>query len=513
MTIAPSDLTVVIPTRERPAILSRTLAALAGQSVLGFDIIVVLDGVDQEPVRAPDLGAGIRFVRQDRAGPGVARNLGVRNTNRPLILFLGDDMVPDPKLVERHLLRHAQLPSENWAVLGHVEWHREVRRTPLLRWIDRSHSQFDFPAGGEREAGWGRFYSCNVSMKRRLFEVSGGFDPEFDFDYEDLDLGYRLSTLGMRLDYERAAVARHLHPYDWDKLTGRYHSRGQGEWRMAAKHSWFRPFFGYRIEQAAAVPPASRLWPLLTGLTPEWLVRARLHRLTDIWYHQNLAPYFRDGWAAAQDLAELRDYLGAAYELANLRSHQELVAAEELSAPDERSFYRTSRAYLYDLTAFAMMGVKIPYRMALTRTVPSGARLLDFGCGVGSDGLRLLGEGYQVAFADFDNPSLAYLRWRLEQRGIDAPVYDVEAEIPGGFHAAYAFDVIEHVPDPFAFLARLEASAQIVAVNLLSPIAGETHLHHSLPTAELRRYAHKRGLLHDRLYHGRSRLLIYHSGR
>src|SRR5438067_9406396 len=123
--------------------------------------------------------------------------------------------------------------------------------------------------------------------------------------------------------------------------------------------------------------------------------------------------------------------------------------------------------YLYDLTIFAMSPTKRPYRQALKRLVKPGARLLDWGCGIGADGLRCAEEGYRVAFADFDNPSTEYLRWRLKKRGIEAEVYDIAADdIPGGFDAAYSFDVIEHVDDPIAFLEELEKRAHVVMVNL-----------------------------------------------
>jgi hypothetical protein len=30
------------------------------------------------------------------------------------------------------------------------------------------------------------------------------------------------------------------------------------------------------------------------------------------------------------------------------------------------------------------------------------------------------------------NPSVTYLRWRLERRGIDAPVHGLDVGVPGG---------------------------------------------------------------------------------
>jgi hypothetical protein len=141
--------------------------------------------------------------------------------------------------------------------------------------------------------------------------------------------------------------------------------------------------------------------------------------------------------------------------------------------------------------------------------------VLDWGCGIGTDGLRLLEEGYGVSFADFDNPSAAYLRWRLERRGLDAPVYDIGrlGEIPGGFDAAFSFDVIEHVDDPFGFLEELERRARIVVVNFLEPDADDTHLHKPLPIRALLDHAERRGLIRYRRYHGRSHFVIYGGDR
>jgi SAM-dependent methyltransferase len=207
--------------------------------------------------------------------------------------------------------------------------------------------------------------------------------------------------------------------------------------------------------------------------------------------------------------AELRAYLGDAYSRERLEHHRELLDAEAKAASDERELYRTSEAYLYDLTVFAMSGTKIPYLEALTRVLEPGARVLDYGCGIGSDGLLLLDAGYRVEFADFQNPSTAYLRWRLAQRGIDAPVYDLEGDVPGGFDAAYAFDVIEHVPDPYAFLREMEQRAALVEVNLLEFEPHEQELHYELPIGEMLGYVASRGLVHYRVHYGSSHLVLY----
>jgi SAM-dependent methyltransferase len=213
---------------------------------------------------------------------------------------------------------------------------------------------------------------------------------------------------------------------------------------------------------------------------------------------------------AAREQAELEAYLGPAYEQRRLERWAEEVDEEHERLGDEQLLYRTSEAYLYNLTAFAMSGTKLPYLRELTRALPPGARVLDYGCGIGSDGLLLLEAGYRVEFADFDNPSTRYLRWRLERRGLEAEVHDLDAgRPPGGFDLAYSFDVIEHVDDPHAFLDRMEALADRVLVNFLDPEPGETALHRELPVAELLARAARRGLERYRLLHGRSHLVLY----
>lgn len=519
----PEDLAVVVPTRDRWPILARTLGALGGQTAAGFEAVVVADGADQSPPAQPELArlaapgaARLRLLQVAHGGPGAARNAGAAATGRPLVLFLGDDMLPDPSLVERHLEAQRRHPEDTSAVLGHAHWHPEVAGTRIARWLDRSGWQFDFATIGGEEAGFGRFYSCNVSLKRRFFLDVGGFDPSFPYYYEDLDFGWRLGQQGMRLWYEPAARAAHLHRYDLEALRRRFRGVAEGEHHMAELHPWFEPFFLGRLRAAVAAPRVGRWWPALAEVVPPPARRARRAALcrADLRFRQQLAPSFAAGWLAAEELAELRCYLGAGYDRHRLQTHQQAVEDERDRAPDEAAFYRTSEGYLYDLTVFAMSGTKAPYLAELRAALPPGASVLDFGCGIGSDGLRLAADGFQVSFADFDNPSTRYLRWRLARRRLDCPVHDLDAgPVPGRFDAAFCFDVIEHVEDPFELLSSLEQRADVVAVNFLEEDPDDTDLHRPLPIPALLDHADRCGLLRYRRYHGRSHLVLYHSPR
>jgi SAM-dependent methyltransferase len=209
---------------------------------------------------------------------------------------------------------------------------------------------------------------------------------------------------------------------------------------------------------------------------------------------------------------ELREYLGDEFELRRLQRHRLEVEEEFARLGDAKQLYRSSRAYPYDLTVFAMSGTKDPYLNTLTRAVAPPARVLDYGCGIGSDGMLLLEAGYEVEFADFASPSAEYLRWRLKRRGLSAPIHDLDAAPPGGgFDVAFAFDVIEHVPDPIAFLGELESRARLVLVNFLED--DENPLHEELDIPGLVDHATARGLRSYRIHHGRSHLVLYEPAR
>jgi len=94
-------ISVVIPTRDRPASLARSLRALARQDAKGLEIVVVDDGSrDREAVsRATRSAAGVRLIRLAGVGPASARNAGARAAEEDVVLFTDDDCEPEPEWV------------------------------------------------------------------------------------------------------------------------------------------------------------------------------------------------------------------------------------------------------------------------------------------------------------------------------------------------------------------------------------------------------------------------------
>ena len=173
------------------------------------------------------------------------------------MLFTDNDTIPHPDLVAEHLDWHASHPEEEIAVLGHVRWAPEIEVTTFMQWLDRG-IQFDYPNIRGTEAGWGRFYGANVSVKRAFAERVGDFDEErLPYGYEDLDWSYRASRLGLRVLYNRRAVVDHLREMTLEFWKRRAARVAVSERAFTRLHPELEPWFHRLFTDAAAQPPAS----------------------------------------------------------------------------------------------------------------------------------------------------------------------------------------------------------------------------------------------------------------
>ena len=307
MPAPPPELSVVIPTIGRRQLLARVLDRLAGQegTTGDFEVVVVTDANETEADAVAGLIEGrpypARSIAAPRPGASAARNAGIRDARAPLVLFLDDDILPRPALVARHLEWHRRHSDEGTAVLGRVRWSPELRVTPFMRWLDRG-IQFDYGGIAGIEAGWGRFYTANVSVKRALLERAGGFDEErLPFGYEDLDLAYRLRDLGLRLLYNREADAEHLHSMDLDFWRRRVRRTAVSERRFTELHPDVPPYFHRLYSAAMTRRPARGRGLKLASVVPPWMpvLGPRVWASVDAFYTQALAPEFLAAWEAA----------------------------------------------------------------------------------------------------------------------------------------------------------------------------------------------------------------------
>jgi GT2 family glycosyltransferase len=219
---SPPRLTVVIPTHNRATTLAGCLRALFAQRPVPFawTIAVVDDGSDDATPAvvasiAREAPVPVSYLRQAASGPAAARNLGMRQASAAIVLFIGDDIIAEPTLVEEHGRWHERHADPAVAVLGTVTWSPALAVTPYMRWLELSGNQFDYERiRGREDVDPARFlYTANLSLKRDFIASTGEwFDERFKHALlEDIDLGRRLAARGLRLKYNPSAVAYHDH--------------------------------------------------------------------------------------------------------------------------------------------------------------------------------------------------------------------------------------------------------------------------------------------------------------
>jgi glycosyltransferase involved in cell wall biosynthesis len=273
------ELSVIIPTRDRRAILCETLDRLEAQrGDAELEVIVVDDGSTDDTTdvvrrRAAGSPFPLILIEQPGLGPAAARNRALSTARAPVCLFIDDDTWPCPGLLARHAAFHRRSPEREAALLGHVGIALRPPPTPFMRWLTDQHlgfAEIDDPD----DAGGHNFFSGNVSAKTGFLRDAGGFDEGFtSAGHEDIDLGLRLQERGMRLSYDRDAVVEHYHPTDLPRAIERARDIGRANARFAERHpsrpAPRRPGARHRIKAAA-----------LTGLTAIGLTSPRLQRET-----------------------------------------------------------------------------------------------------------------------------------------------------------------------------------------------------------------------------------------
>ncbi|HMO51476.1 MAG TPA: glycosyltransferase [Kiritimatiellia bacterium] len=231
-------MSVVMPTHKRPEALRRTLLEIARQAGERpeMEVIVCDDGSGDETIRVLQEAAGkedvaLAWISLPRSGgPAVARNHALRLARGRAILLLGDDIVPGPGLLQRHLRFHEEHPGDAAALLGYTTWPTEMAVTPFMKFLEGAGRAYffaypDLPPGKVVSGMY--FYTCNVSFKRALCERAGVFDEQFPFaSHEDLEFGLRLERTGMQLVYDPDAIGYHWHHLDLAGTVRRVYRMG-----------------------------------------------------------------------------------------------------------------------------------------------------------------------------------------------------------------------------------------------------------------------------------------------
>jgi glycosyltransferase involved in cell wall biosynthesis len=269
-------LSVIIPTRNRAALLRESLGSLVRQTIArtDFEVIVIDDGsTDRTAGACAEFAAqlDLKYWRITPSGIAAAKNLGIFTASRPILLFFDDDDLADRELCREHLEAHARHPKISTAILGYTDWAPSLKVTPLMHFLTEvGQFLFSYPSMRDGQTlDWTAFWGGRTSCKRDFLVRHGVFNQDFIFGYEDDELGYRLSRHGLQVLFNRRAVQHMNRPITFDEFCRRCEREGHSQWRFSRRHP--EPF----IRQYCQIDDAERRWQEAEPLMAEKIQRIR----------------------------------------------------------------------------------------------------------------------------------------------------------------------------------------------------------------------------------------------
>lgn len=193
--MAAPRVSVVIPAWNAASFIEKTLATVAAQTFIDFQIIVVDDGSSDDTKLVvdrflKDKGLRGRCIRQENKKIAGARNTGIRAAEADLIAFLDHDDLWFPDKLAQTLAEfdahpEADLVCHDENIIKGGELVRVSRNGPL---VENMYERLLFDGNALSP-------SATTVRKAKLFEA-GLFreDPEFD-TVEDYDLWMRLAKI------------------------------------------------------------------------------------------------------------------------------------------------------------------------------------------------------------------------------------------------------------------------------------------------------------------------------
>lgn len=232
---------VIIPTRNNKKTLPHVLKSFFEQKYPknSYEIIVVDDGSDDgtyKDIEKIKFNCNLKYIYWPRPSiggdekrdkwynyynrAGFARNIGINNARGDIVLFNDADIVVEPDCLKKHEIYHKN--GDGVIVRGfrnYLSGEHEIKikdfklNTKNITPEKSAHKRISHCRSYEKiERWWQRFVTANLSVKKNFLIEAGLFSAESPYwGYEDVELGYRLNNLGLKLVWDDNINVYHVH--------------------------------------------------------------------------------------------------------------------------------------------------------------------------------------------------------------------------------------------------------------------------------------------------------------
>jgi len=195
-------ITAAIPCYNAERFISSCLESLIAQSRPPDEIIVVDDGSTDRTAEILSSRRDVKVItlKQNR-GVAHARNVLTKNASGEVIVFIDADAVADPNLIQELEVAYEA------GVAGVGGRAIEQREESLADRWRRLHASQGY--GSEQKSNVAFLWGVCSSYFRNVLVEAAGFDERFRTNGEDTEIGFRLESMGKRLDYNPKAIVHH----------------------------------------------------------------------------------------------------------------------------------------------------------------------------------------------------------------------------------------------------------------------------------------------------------------
>jgi len=241
------EYSIIIPTYNRESNLGCVLVSLLKQEDIDFDkfeLIIVDEGTIPAINTVKRFSEGIDLLYLWRVGttgnPGMAKNWAVKNSKGKSLIFFDSDVVFNDKCLYWYDVLARKYPGV--IICGRYDWLKpmdvneevigyqfdrlismELPQTkPAMgpmpgvdpRWQDDRTAKWELPnsVSSNGSAFALGMFGSNILIPKKLFEKSGGFDPNIrGHGGEDACLGWEMQKIGAKAMFTDETIGWHIH--------------------------------------------------------------------------------------------------------------------------------------------------------------------------------------------------------------------------------------------------------------------------------------------------------------
>ena len=206
------SVSIIVPVHNGGEAFLQCLDSLTRNASDANEIIIVADGETDGVWRQAYASRARILVNKTSMGPAASRNRGAEAATGDVLLFIDADVSIQSDTIR--LFREAfQVDSGLAAVFGSYD-DEPAAKSFLSRYRNLLHHFTHQRSDKQALTFW---CGCGA-IRREVFKNAGGFDDDYtEASVEDIELGYRLTNAGHRIELHRDIQVKHLKK--WDAAT------------------------------------------------------------------------------------------------------------------------------------------------------------------------------------------------------------------------------------------------------------------------------------------------------